>query len=340
MGNLHIYAPMWQTLTVPLDGAVQGLIASLMAWIGPVLQVGVPAYLIIMLMIAAWGTDETAFIRFFGSLWRAVVIYALATVADSFNYYVSGLIHGLEDEIMNAIAGSLTHGATVGADSFDKLQTQLFALGGPILKNISFYAPKTWINLLILAGYFFVSSLAVVVMFVEYLATYCIQQVLIAFGPLFIACLCFPFTRRYFDGWLSVVVTTLLTQIFVVGLLAMFIDVMTAVVSGVAVATGAAAAGTLGSGNMAVQAMILLVAGATSTSFGCLTVFLTYTAAKIGGSGFHTEFRKPAIMPSPAPPSPPAPIAAAGAGASQAQLPAPANAVRDYPFNRHVGGAP
>jgi hypothetical protein len=159
--------------------------------------------------------------------------------------------------------------------------------------------------------------------------------VLIAFGPLFIACYFFPFTRRYFDGWLSVVVASILTQIFVVGLLSMFLNVMTQVIRNAAVATGTVAAGQLGSGSTAGQALLLLVATVVCTSFTGLTGFLAYVAAKIAGSGFHSEWRDPLPMPSPEPnPSPqPAP-------ASPVPPSAAADVPRDYPFQRHVGGAP
>jgi type IV secretory pathway VirB6-like protein len=334
MGGFTVYATVWQMLAVPLNGAVQGVIAALMAYLRPTFQVAVPAYLIIMLLIAAWGADETAFPRFFKQLWLAVIIYTLATNAEAFGYYVSGLVTGIEGGISNTIAGNVFNGAIIGTAAFDTFQIKLYSLGGSVLEKVSFYSPKTWVNLLVVYTYWLFGTLSIFLMFVEYLASYCIQQVLIAFGPLFVACYFFPFTRRYFEGWLSVAVASILTQIFVVGLLSMFLSVMTMVVTGVATATGTVAAGQLGSGNTAGQALLLLIATFCCTSFAALAVFLAYVAAKIAGAGFHSEWRQPLPFRS-SQPEPSHPTPQTGGSAPEA-----ADPDHTYAFNRTVGSAP
>jgi TrbL/VirB6 plasmid conjugal transfer protein len=335
MANFTAYSMLWQMLAVPINGAVQGLIAALMGYIGPTFQVAVPAYLIVMLLIAAWGSDETAFPRFFRQLWLAVIIYALATNAEAFGYYVSGLITGIEGSISNAIAGNLINGSTMAATAFDTFQIKMYSIGGSILEKVSFYSPKTWVNLLVVFAYWFVGTLSIGLMFLEYLASYCIQQLLIAFGPLFVACYFFPFTRRFFDGWLSIVVAAILTQIFVVGLMSMFLNVMTQLVAGIVIATGATAPGQLGSGNTAGQALILLVAAFLCTTFSALTLFLAGVAAKIAGAGFHSEWRQPLSF-APSEPEAPQPTPPqAGGFVPEAGAPG-----RSYAFNRTVGSAP
>ncbi len=61
---------------------------------------------------------------------------------------------------------------------------------------------------------------------------------IIAFGPLFIAGAFFPYTRRFFDGWVQSLVAAMLTQIFVLALLQLFVAVQSNVLTAAANAHG------------------------------------------------------------------------------------------------------
>jgi hypothetical protein len=139
--NAGFFAFIWTNIAQRIQTATGQVINALLAWVGAPFQLCVVAYLIIILMIAAWSSDETAFQRFFRQIWLAAVIYTLASNATAFDYYVRGLVNGVTTSITTAIAGIFGGNGSITANSFDNISVKMFAAGLQVMKQLSWSAP-------------------------------------------------------------------------------------------------------------------------------------------------------------------------------------------------------
>jgi type IV secretory pathway VirB6-like protein len=333
---------VWEMIAVRILGATDQLSGALQGAIGTPFKLCVAAYLLVTMLIAAWSEDAGAFTRFFRNLFLAAVIYSLASNAEAFNYYVSGALHGFTGSVTRAIAGIFGGAPTVTADSFDVIITKAFAVGALVLKGIPWYSPKAVILGAIVAIYWLLVAAATIVIFVVFLLSSIGTEFLIAFGPLFIALYFFPMSRKFFDGWLRCVVAGVLTQIFTIAWLAMFVATLIAMMTSIA-SSGA----TEGDGdNIIMKVMTLVLAAGLVNIFATMTAFSAYVAIRIAG-GAHIAL--------PRFPAPHAPLSTptqssgnrssgsggggsgggnAGGGAERNQPPSPTPTNRQYAFNR------
>ena len=348
MNNNGIFDLIWQNIAIPVDAATAGMVNALASWVGRPFRLAVVAYLIIILLIAAWSSDEAAFQKFFRQLWLAAVIYTLASNADSFNYYVTGVVHWTVDSIAVAIGNVFNHAAPVSADGFDAIGSRAFSVGLAVFKNLPWYSWKTVPLGLLVVAYWFLSFTAIVIMFSAYLVSYVATDFLIGIGPVFIALFFFPFTRRWFDGWLRNLMAGLLVQTFTVSLGAMFVAVIGVVLRQAATGLVGTKLGELDGGVVIGEMMMLVVTALACLIFAILSGVLVVVAANIAG-GIHAEL---GIIQSPswgrsgdseglaaAPAANQNPGGSSGSGypAGPVGTGAP---LREYAFNRTVGSAP
>lgn len=350
MGAGSTFLLIWQNVAIPVDAATAGMVNALVAWVGTPFKLAVVAYLIIILLIAAWSSDEAAFQRFFRQLWLAAVIYTLASNADAFNYYVTGVVHWSVNSIGVAIGSVFNHRAPLSADGFDAIGSRAFAVGLAVYKNLPMYSFKTIPLGILVITYWFLSFVAVVTMFSIYLVSYVATDFLIGVGPIFIALFFFPFTRRWFDGWVRNVMTGLLAQVFTVSLGSMFVAVLGVVLDQAATPLAGTKLGEVNGGVVIGEMMMLVVTALACLIFAILSGVLVMVAANIAG-GIHAgmgTIQAPSWGGSaeraspPAPPSSnPPPSGPAGPGGGDQSGPTSAGGLpREYAFNRNVGSAP
>jgi hypothetical protein len=302
MGNYAVFGLIWTNLAVPVDGGSAQMAASLMAKIGPWFKLCVGAYLLCMMLIASWSNDAEAVQRLFRSLFLAAVVYAIAFTAPTFDYYVTQLVHGTTNAISVAVASLSPTMAPIpaGGDAYDIVMSRLFAIGLAIFKNLPINPLKSVPLGMILVVYWFMSTAAVAVMFCEYLISYVLGAFIIAFGPLFIPMYFFPFTRKYFDGWLSCVLGTMLVQIFTAALVSMFVFIIGKIIDLMATGLTGTALAKADGGVVIGELMMVIALALVCLIFAVLAGALVYVAARITG-GAHTELnrmRAPSWMPS------------------------------------------
>lgn len=350
MNNTGTFLLIWQNVAIPVDTATAGMVNALVAWVGTPFKLAVVAYLIIILLIAAWSSDESAFQRFFRQLWLAAVIYTLASNADAFNYYVTGVVHWTVNSIGVAIGNVFNHPAPVSADGFDAIGSRAFAVGLTVFKNLPWYSWKTIPFGLLVVSYWFLSFIAIVIMFSVYLVSYVATDFLIGIGPVFMALFFFPFTRRWFDGWLRNLMAGLLVQIFTVSLGAMFVAVIGVVLGQASTALVGTKLGEVNGGVVIGEMMMLVVTALACLIFAILSGVLVVVAANIAG-GIHAELgiiQAPSWgrsgdreAPPSASPSNQNPSGPAGPGSGNQSGPSGmGGSPREYAFNRTVGSAP
>ena len=280
---------LWINIAQRIQNATGQLINALLGYVGPQFQLCVLAYLIVMLLIAAWSSDETAFQRFFRQLWLAAVIYTLASNAAAFDYYVQGAANGIVNGVTNAIAGIFGGNGNITANTFDNISTKMFAAGLTVMKHLTWTAPvKSGLLGLAVVAYWLISAASIFVIFLAFISSAIISGFVISFGPLFIACYFFPFTRMFFDGWLRCVVAGMLTQIFTVGWLVMFVTSLQGMMQTMQNDIAANAGDSVEDVSTAIFTLIL--AGFLVWTFSAMTGISALMAIRISG-GAHARLR-------------------------------------------------
>lgn len=340
MEQYAIFALIWQHVAVPVDIATAGMIGALVAWVGTPFKLAVVAYLIIILLIAVWSSDESAFQRFFRQLWLAAIIYSLASNADAFNYYVTGVAHWTVNSISAAIGNMFNHAAPLSADGYDAIGSRAYSIGLAVFKDLPWYSWKTIPFGLLVVAYWFLSFAAIVIMFSVYLISYVATDFLIGIGPIFIALFFFPFSRQWFDGWLRNLMAGVLVQIFTVSLGAMFVAVIGVVLAQAATGLAGSKAGEVDGGVMIGEMMTLVVTALACLIFSILSGVLVIVAANIAG-GIHAELgaiQAPSWPGGDREASTP-PSGSTGSNGPSTIAPGSADPGRQYAFNRTVGPA-
>lgn len=344
MEKYALFTLLWTNIAVPIDAASAALVASLMARVGPWYQACVGAYLLFMMGVASWSNDGEAMQRLYRYAFLAVVVYTIAFNAPTFDYYVTRLVHGTTDAISAATANIFPGGGPISANAFDIIGTRSFAIGLAVFKNLPLNPLKIIPLGLCVIIYWFVSYWAIVIMFSVYLVSYVLGAFVMAFGPLFIPMYFFPFTRRFFDGWLSCVLATVLVQIFTAALASMFVFVIGMILTRASTGLGDGALAAANGGVVIGELMMLVATALFCCFFSILAGVLVYVAVRITG-GAHAELGKlgaPSWMPSfggggnnPPPPAGQQQISGPTGGGTSHGEP-----IRDFAHNRTVTPPP
>jgi hypothetical protein len=352
MERYALFTLLWTNIAVPIDAGSAQLAGALMARIGPWFRLCVGAYLLITMLIASWSDDAEAIQRLFRSLFLASIVYAIAFNAPTFDYYVTQFVHGTTNALSTATANLFNQGGPINSNAFDIIGTRSFAIGLAVFKNLPINPLKSVPLGICIVVYWFVSYWAIVIMFSVYLVSYVLGAFVMAFGPLFIPLYFFPFTRKYFDGWLSTVLCTLLVQVFTAALASMFIFVLGMILTLAATGLAGNQLANVDGGVIIGEIMMLIAAALFCCIFSVISAVLVYVAVRITG-GAHAELGKikaPAWMPSFGgggnnPASSPASHGQGGGhgGAGGGVPPGPGTAgapAGGFAFQRNVGSAP
>lgn len=290
--NLQLAGTIWQTVAVLIDNGVTQVSTALMGYVAGPFQYCVLAYLIIVLMIAVWSSDETAFMRFFRQIWLAMIIYTIASQAATYNTYVPGLVNSTTTAISAKLAGIFGASSAVTANSFDIAITKTFAVGLQVFKILS-WSPKTWIIGISVPLYWILSAFACLSIFFVWMMSVVVTNFVVAFGPIFVACYFFPLTRPFFDGWFRCVVGGMLTQLFTLGWLAIFLGNLNMLLA--KINTAAQPMGGSGVDDIATELLGMVEAAAMVWIFSAMVALSAYMALRIS-NGAHSQIAR---MPSP-----------------------------------------
>jgi type IV secretory pathway VirB6-like protein len=337
--SLTIFTAIWNAIVLPIQAAEQPMVAALQTYVTTWFALAVAAYIVALLLMAAFSPSESDATLLFRQIFLAGIVWSIAATAAGTNLWVTGLINGAINSVSTAIAGTFGGaGAVLGATTFDKMGTQLFAVGLAVAENVPGYAIVRGLVIGCMVDCYAVLSIgAVAVMFVIYMISNVILQFVLGFSPLFVAFYMFQFSRFLFDGWLRVVIAAALMQVFIVALLTLFLTVLTTLIT--SLTTGIHGGGTLASpgGDIAAALYVLLVALAMTGIFAFIAVYLAMLAMSISG-GAHASFsRKPSV---------PGMGSGGGGGSSggggggsgaASTMPAAPPAPRNYAFQRSIG---
>ena len=128
---------------------------------------------------------------------KLAIVYMLATTAAYSSWVTDPLFHVLPNALTQAISGSGT--PDVGS-AFDQFFNRAAYLADKIAKEATPIDFGPWI---LAAVVYIIGALAAALGFGVVLIAKVALALLVALGPIFVACALFEATRRFFFGWLS-----------------------------------------------------------------------------------------------------------------------------------------
>ena len=274
----------------PLAAAQNALTASLMEWVRPWLQGGVLLYLVGRLLWGAMKPEGDPFSKAEEVLITGMVAITFATSMAWFGPYVRDLVMVEWIQGIGARIAGTTSATTLNAAMFDEAWNRAWVAG------LAFYRGIPWsmagLGLLaILLMFWFSAAAAIVLGFVVWLKATTFATFLLGIGPLFVGLFAFPWTRRWFWGFVNTLVANVVLSVLAFGLVALMLTANIRILSTLLtqVQASAAASGWFQSaGNEFAQAKILLGAFIINIALGWIALQLPGTAASIthGFSGY------------------------------------------------------
>lgn len=195
--TLHIFQPAYGFVDSKLDVFLNERASSVMAEVSGPLRAALVLYVLLYGFAILRGAIQEPFMDFVVRSIKLAFIYMLATTVAYSTYVTQPLFHVLPDTLTQAISGSSV--PDVGS-AFDNFFNRAAYLAEKITKEASPVDFGPWI---LGAVVYIVGALAAAIGFGVVLIAKVALALLIAIGPIFIACALFDATRRFFFGWLS-----------------------------------------------------------------------------------------------------------------------------------------
>lgn len=199
-----IYEPAYTFVENRLDDVLHdGLGNTISAVEGP-LRLALVLYVVLYGWAILRGSISEPILDGVVRLVKLAFIYVVATTVAYNSYVTEPLFTDLPNWLAGAISG---HTASGVGGSFDSFFNRGGYLADKIYSSASVAAPLGYITG---TAVWFVTALSTALGFGIVLLAKCALAVLVALGPIFIACLVFDATRGFFFGWLRQAVNYLL----------------------------------------------------------------------------------------------------------------------------------
>ena len=196
-GTFQIFEPAYQFVDGKLDTFLNERASSVIAAVSGPLRAALVLYVLLYGFAILRGAIQEPIMDFAVRSLKLGFIYMLATTVAYSSFVTTPLFHTLPDTLTQAISGAGV--PDVGA-AFDQFFGRAAYLADKVAKTGSPVDLGPWI---LSAVVYVVGALAAALGFGVVLLAKVARALLIALGPIFIACALFDASRRFFFGWLS-----------------------------------------------------------------------------------------------------------------------------------------
>ncbi|HEY2355947.1 MAG TPA: type IV secretion system protein [Phenylobacterium sp.] len=210
MAGPAIFQPAYDFIDGKLDTFLTQDAAQVMAQVAGPLRAALVLYVLLYGFAILRGAIQEPLIDFAVRSVKLALIVMLATTPAYGSWIATPLFHTLPDALSSAISGQAPESA--GA-AFDQFFSRVGYMGEKVAKEAS---PINWSPLLVSAGVWVIGALAAALGFGIFLLAKVALALLIALGPIFVACALFEASRRFFFGWLSQAVNFLVLLALIV----------------------------------------------------------------------------------------------------------------------------
>jgi type IV secretion system protein VirB6 len=196
-GQFQIFEPAYTFVDGKLDQFLGERLGEMQTQVSGPLRVALVLYVLLYGFAILRGAISEPFMDFAIRSLKLAFIVTLSTTAAYSSFVTTPLFHTLPDTLSQAISGSSN--LDVGA-AFDQFFSRAAYLGQKIGQTGS----AMNISALVMSGAVFViGALAAALGFGVVMVAKVALALLVALGPIFIACALFDASRRFFFGWLA-----------------------------------------------------------------------------------------------------------------------------------------
>jgi type IV secretion system protein VirB6 len=192
-----IFEPAYTFVDGKLDAFLGQRLGDVLAQVAGPLRIALVLYVLLYGFAILRGAISEPFIDFAIRSLKLAFIVMLATTAAYSTYVTTPLFHTLPDALTQAISGA---GAPDVGAAFDQFFGRAAYLGEKIARTGS---PVDLGPFVMAGAVYIIGALAAALGFGVVMVAKVALALLIALGPIFVACALFDASRRFFFGWLS-----------------------------------------------------------------------------------------------------------------------------------------
>ena len=211
-GDFRVFSPAYAFIDGKLDQFLGDGASRMLAEVSGPLRIALVLYVLLYGFAILRGAIAEPMMDFAVRSVKLALIAMLVTTAAYGSWVTQPLFHVLPETLARAIAGTPTGDA--GA-AFDQFFGRAAYLGQKAAKEAS---PMNWLPLLVSGAVFVVGALAAALGFGIAVLAKVALALLVALGPIFIACALFEASRRYFFGWLGQAVNYLVLYALIIAI--------------------------------------------------------------------------------------------------------------------------
>lgn len=195
--RVQIFQATYQFVDAKLEVFLNGRAGSMLAEVSGPLRAALVLYVLLYGLAILRGSIIEPVVDFAIRSIKLSLIYLLATTPAYSSFVTEPLFHTLPDSLARAVSGGAA--PDIGA-AFDAFFSHAAYLGEKIAQLANLTDPTPW---LLAAAVYVVGALAAAMGFGVVMIAKVALALLVALGPIFIACALFEATRRFFFGWLA-----------------------------------------------------------------------------------------------------------------------------------------
>ncbi len=195
--SFQIFEPAYSFIDGKLDSFLNERATSVIAVVSGPLRAAIVLYVLLYGFAILRGAISEPMMDFAVRSLKLAFIYMLATTVAYSTYVTTPLFHTLPDALTQAISGA---GAPDVGAAFDQFFSRAAYLGQKIGQTGSPIDFAPWI---MAALVYVVGAIAAALGFGVVMIAKVALALLVALGPIFVACALFDASRRFFFGWLA-----------------------------------------------------------------------------------------------------------------------------------------
>ncbi len=267
MAAYNVFESIEDTFTAPLENFISTGTANLASAMAAPLTAAVTLYVIITGILIMLGKIDTPLRDICLRVIKMGIILALVQESGTYQQFVTDLFF---ESLPREIISALGTGDTVSASTLDGLLSKVQETAVRIMNDAGWDTTMITYGIagimLIITGF-----ITIAVSFVVTLYAKIALSLVLALGPVFIACAMFDSTRRMTEAWFAQVLNFVILQVLVVTLGSLLVDLIDQQVA---------------QSSSVVDAMMILVSlGATFVASGYILYQLPGLASSLAGGG-------------------------------------------------------
>jgi len=225
--NWHLFTSAYTAIDEPLTNAVDSALDNLIGFVNPTLKTLLTIYIIWIGLQTRWVPTGAPVSGLIAHAARGAVIVMLLSNTATFNQWVGTVfLTTIPDGLGNALNGTIGGGGPItGGAQFDDVWNAAWKAGLVVYKNLPEWSMKGAFLALAVIAFWGLAFVAVGVGFLMFMGAHVLMALLMVIGPVFIACALFPASRRFFSGWIATTTGVLVTQVLVIALMSLMIQV-------------------------------------------------------------------------------------------------------------------